>query len=525
MSDLPFGFSNTPEEPEDGKGKPEKSGQDSGGQDQGSPSEGTPQQPFGFGPGNPLGALFGMGAPGGPAGDNPFGAMLGNLNPNDLGAAFQQLGQMLSFEGGPVNWDLAKDIARQTVVAEQPEGRSKDRSVGAAERTAVADAVRLAELWLDSATEFPAGANTAVAWSRAEWIEATLPVWKDLVDPVAERVGNAMGGVLPAEMQAMAGPLLGVMRSMGGAMFGTQIGQALGALAAEVLGSTDVGLPLAPAGKAALLPQNIAEFGDGLSVPAEEVRLYLALREAAHQRLFAHVPWLRAHLFGAVEAYARGIKVDSSRMEELVGQLDPANPEALQEALAGGLLQPEDTPEQKAALARLETALALVEGWVDAVVHTAAEPHLPQSGALRETLRRRRATGGPAEQTFATLVGLELRPRRLRDASRLWASLADARGIEGRDALWSHPDMLPTAADLDDPDGFVHRPADEGLEGGIDFDAFDKLLGDAAKGRTESGEGTDTATGTGESQGDKPRTDGKDDTAGDAEGDGEGPKA
>jgi putative hydrolase len=477
VSDLPFGFSVPPEEPEDGKGKDDQANDKD--KDQGAEE---PQQPFGFGPGNPLGALFGMGGQGG---DNPFGAMLGNLNPNDLGAAFQQLGQMLSFEGGPVNWDLAKDIARQTVVAEQPEGRSKDRSVSEAEKTAVAEAVRLADLWLDSTTDFPSASGSAVAWSRAEWIEATLPVWKDLADPVAERVGNAMAGVLPAEMQTMAGPLLGMMRSMGGAMFGTQIGQALGALAAEVLGSTDVGLPLAPAGKAALLPQNIAEFGEGLSVPAEEVRLYLALREAAHQRLFAHVPWLRAHLFGAVEAYARGIKVDTGRMEELVGQLDPANPEALQEALAGGLLQPEDTPEQKAALARLETALALVEGWVDAVVHAAAEPHLPHAGALRETLRRRRATGGPAEQTFATLVGLELRPRRLRDASRLWASLADARGTEGRDALWSHPDMLPTAADLDDPDGFVHRPAGDELEGGFDFDALDKLLGEAAEKRED----------------------------------------
>ncbi|SDT63030.1 putative hydrolase [Streptomyces sp. TLI_053] len=489
VSDLPFGFGVPPEEPEDGKAKPDD---DRKKKDQGDEPAGP--QPFGFSGNNPLGALFGMGLPGMPggpgaggpgapgAGDNPFAAMFGGLNPNDLGAAFQQLGQMLSFEGGPVNWDLAKDIARQTVVAEPAEGKSKDRSVGDAERSAVVEAVRLADLWLDGVTTFPSGAAAAVAWSRAEWIEATLPVWKDLVDPVAERVGNAMGGVLPEEMQAMAGPLMGMMRSMGGAMFGTQIGQALGALAGEVVGSTDVGLPLAPAGKAALLPQNVAEFGEGLSVPADEVRLYLALREAAHQRLFAHVPWLRAHLLGAVEAYARGIKVDTSRMEELVGQLDPGNPEALQEALAGGLLQPEDTPAQKAALARLETALALVEGWVDAVVHAAAEPHLPQAGALRETVRRRRAAGGPAEQTFATLVGLELRPRRLRDAARLWALLADARGTEGRDDLWQHPDMLPTAADLDDPDAFVHRGSADDLEGGIDFDALDKLLGEAAAG-------------------------------------------
>lgn len=501
VSDIPFGFGVPPEEPEDGKpgkgGEGSGSGQGSGGKGgsggSGQGSGGTPN-PFGFG-GNPFGGMFGMGgAQGAGSADNPFAAMLGGaFNPADLGAAFQQLGQMLSFEGGPVNWDLAKDIARQTVVTGDAEGGGKDRSVSSGEKAAVAEAVRLADLWLDSVTDFPSGAGTAVAWSRAEWIEATIPVWKDLVDPVAEQVAGAMGGVVPEEMQAMAGPLLGVMRSMGGAMFGTQLGQALGALAGEVVGSADVGLPLGPARQAALLPQNIERFGAGLDIPAEEVRLYLALREAAHQRLFAHVPWLRQHLFGAVESYARGIKVDTARLEDMVGQLDPANPEALQEALQGGVFQPEDSPAQKAALARLETALALVEGWVDAVVHAAAAPHLPHAAGLRETLRRRRATGGPAEQTFATLVGLELRPRRLRDASRLWASLADARGLEGRDALWSHPDMLPTASDLDDPDGFVHR---EELDmSGFDFSDLEKgsdgSEGDGTDGTGQDGKGQD----------------------------------
>jgi putative hydrolase len=481
VSDIPFGFGVPPEEPEDGdEGTPRK-GRGQGG-DQGAGGEsgggkGGPPDPFGFGGAGPFGA-------GG--GDNPFAAMFGSLNPNDLGAAFQQLGQMLSYDGGPVNWDMAKDIARQTVAQGTPDGK-KDASVGRADRSWVEEAVRLADLWLDGVTSLPSGANSAVAWSRAEWVEATLPVWKDLVDPVAERVAGAMGDVLPEEMQAMTGPLLGMMRSMGGAMFGSQIGQALGTLAGEVVGSTDVGLPLGPAGKAALLPANVAAFGEGLGIPQEEVRLYLALREAAHQRLFAHVPWLRAHLFGAVEGYARGIKVDTARLEDAVGQLDPSQPEQLQEALQQGMFQPEDTPAQKAALARLETALALVEGWVDAVVHEAAAPHLPSAGALRETLRRRRATGGPAEQTFATLIGLELRPRRLRDASRLWASLTDARGVDGRDGLWAHPDMLPTAADLDDPDGFVHRE-------GFDVSELDRILGEAAGGHVEgktSGPGAD----------------------------------
>ncbi|NJP68816.1 zinc-dependent metalloprotease [Streptomyces spiramenti] len=494
MSETPFGFG-LPEEPgDDESGKKKREGQGDGG---GPGGGGQPQ--------NPLEAMFGslgLGGPGGSAG-----------SPADLGAAFQQLGQMLSYDGGPVNWDLARDIARQTV-ARGDSGGKADHSVGGQDHAKVAEAIRLADLWLDGVTTLPSGATSAVAWSRAEWVEATLPVWKKLVDPVAERVGNAMGEVLPSEMQAMAGPLLGMMRSMGGAMFGTQIGQAVGTLAGEVLGATDVGLPLGPAGKAALLPANIDTFGEGLGVPLEEVRLYLALREAAHQRLFEHVPWLRSHLLGAVEGYARGIKVDSSRLEDMVGQIDPSRPEELQEKLQQGLFQPEDTPEQKAALARLETALALVEGWVDAVVHGAASGHLPAADALRETLRRRRATGGPAEQMFASLVGLELRPRRLRDAARLWASLADARGTDGRDALWSHPDLLPTATDLDDPDGFVHREQ-------TDFSELDKLLGSAAAGEAGTAPGsTDRTDGEraedGDSRGEEPR-DGEED-GGDAPG-------
>ncbi len=484
MSDTPFGFGLPPEEPEDGdegkKKDPAGGGQGSGGQG------GNPfgANPFGFG------ALPGMGGPGGA--DNPFAAMFGSLNPNDLGAAFQQLGQMLSYEGGPVNWDMAKQIARQVVAQGTPDG-TKDASVGPAEKSAVQEALRLADLWLDQATSLPSGANVSVAWSRAEWVEATLPAWQQLVDPVAERVGTAMGDVLPEEMQAMAGPLIGMMRSMGGAMFGQQIGQAVGALAGEVVGSTDVGLPLgsgrarraAPAEHRGLRQGPGRALGRGAALPGPARGGPPAPLRA--RAVAAGAPVRRGR------GYARGIKVDTSKLEEAVGQLDPTHPEQLQEALQQGMFQPEDTPEQKAALARLETALALVEGWVDAVVHEAAKTRLTSADALRETLRRRRASGGPAEQTFATLIGLELRPRRLRDAARLWASLTDARGVDGRDGLWEHPDMLPTATDLDDPDGFVHREH-------LDFSELDKMLGEAAKGDAPKG--------------DSPEDDGRDGTGG-----------
>jgi putative hydrolase len=383
-------------------------------------------------------------------GNDPLAALggLGGLTGGgDLGSMFRQLGDLMSGETGPVNWQVARQSAMQ-VIGTDAGTTSNDTAV-------VTEAVRLADLWLDPATALPSGITAIEAWSRRRWLEATRPAWTELVEPVAGQVGAAMGSALPEEMRAMAAPLMGVMNQVGGLVFGGQVGQALGTLATEVTSSTEVGLPIGPPGVAALLPEGIVAFAEGLDVPIEEVRLFLALREAAHHRLFGHVPWLRSHLVSAVRSYAEGITVDTSRFEELARSLDPNDPESMQRAVGEGLFAPTESAAQTAALARLETALALVEGWVDTVTSAAAGRNLPSLAALQETTRRRRATGGPAERTFASLVGLELRPRRLREAATLWLALTDRRGIDERDAIWAHPDLLPTSDDLDDPTGWV----------------------------------------------------------------------
>lgn len=366
----------------------------------------------------------------------------------DLGQLFSQMQSLMQPHDGPINWDYALDIARKTVA------RSPDPSPTQRHKDQVADAVQLADHWLDDTTGFPSGVSTTSAWSRAEWLVGTTGVWKVLVEPIAQQLIAAMGQALPEEARAMAGPFLGMIEKATGLMVATQVGQALGGLAGEVLAASDIGLPLGPVGQAALVPANVAEFAAGLGVEESDVLLYLALREAAHQRLFAHVPWLRQHLIDAVADYARGIEIDVSGMEEQLRGIDPANPAALQQALQGGLFEPRDTPAQQAALSRLEVTLALVEGWVDEVVGLATAERMPTAGRLAEAVRRRRAAGGPAEETFASLVGLELRPRRLRDASTLWGSLRVRQGTEARDGVWMHPDLLPTDADLDDPLGF-----------------------------------------------------------------------
>lgn len=439
------------------------------------PFKGTPfEQIF-----NAMGGLGGLGGAAGQGGQMP-----------DLSSLMAQVQAMMAPYDGPVNWTLATDVARRTC-AQQP-----DPSPDAADRARVADVVRLADHWLDTATVLPSGVTQAAAWSRAEWIEKTTDVWRTLVEPVAEHVVGAMGNAMPEEARAMAGPLIGMLGKAGGAMFGSQVGGALGGLAGEVLSASDIGLPLGPAGTAALLPANVEEFAAGLDVTEDDVLLYLALREAAHQRLFAHVPWLRQHLISTVEDFGRGVTIDVSGIEQAMGNLDPSNMETIQEALQGGLFEPQQTPQQQAALVRLETILALVEGWVDEVVGLATAERMPAAGKMQEAIRRRRAAGGPAEETFAALVGLELRPRRLRDASTLWGSLRTRQGQEARDAVWAHPDLLPTATDLDDPLGFREDMGEVPEISDEDFDReLGKLLGETP--------GDDTGDDAGDDQGDE----------------------
>jgi putative hydrolase len=404
-----------------------------------------------------------------------------------LQAMIAQMQQLLSSGGdGPVNWTTAHDVAR--AVAAQ----GGDPTVAEAQQRQVAEALRTADLWLDRVSDLPSATARTEAWSRAEWVEKTLPVWKGVVEPiatsVAEAMSEAMASQAPEEMRPMLGGALPMVRRMGGAFFGAQLGQALGALAGEVVGAGDTGLPLLPAGRAALLPANVGAFGEGLGLDDDEVRLYLALREAAHARLIAGVPWLRAHLLGAVEEYARGITIDTNALEEAVRSVDPSDPAALQEALQSGLFEPETTPAQRAALERLETALALVEGWIDEVVDAAAASTLPHRQALRETVRRRRAAGGPAEHIFASLVGLDLRPRKLREAAAVWAALTAERGVGGRDALWAHPDLAPTAEAFEDPLGFARQGKTD-----TDMDAALAALLDGPAGTPEGGSGDEGA--------------------------------
>ncbi|KKI19228.1 MULTISPECIES: zinc-dependent metalloprotease [unclassified Leucobacter] len=370
-----------------------------------------------------------------------------------------------------IDWSVTRRTAID-VAAEGGEG---------GDRAQVERAFPVAGLWLDEVTEVGAAPDAPRAITRIEWVQATIDTWVGFAEPVAESITRALMEALTSQLPeelgeslAGAGPML---RSVGGALFATQLGTVVGKLSREISAGGDIGIPLltGPGREGgALLPSGVAAFAEGLDQDAEAVTLYLAVRELAHARLFRHARWLRQHLLSAITDYARGIRIDTDRIEELASELDIERPEQVQEMLAGGALIPPKTAEQEAAHARLENTLALIEGWVDAVTADAVS-RLPGADAIAEMVRRRRATGGPAEHAFGTLVGLELRPRRMREAAAVWRLVAERGGISARDGLWAHPDLLPTAEELDHPARLLERI---GLAGDPEpeADEFDREL-------------------------------------------------
>lgn len=356
-----------------------------------------------------------------------------------------------------MNWGLTQEVIRRTLATAGSDPVPTPNQV-----SAIRDAVALADLWLDEELSFDRLTTTAVAWRQTDWVEQSLAVWQQLVRPVVGQLSLAL-----TELLTQSAPIHGaeqLLRMSMSGMFATQVGQSLGQLASHVLSSGDVGLPLTSEPRVALLPSNIAQFTEGLETSVADALLFLALRESARQRLFAATGWLGPQLLALVEHYAREITIDpdvlGQAMEAQLGQaFSSGDLERAGEAFVGSLFAPQLSEEQHAILGRLETLLALIEGWVDHVVAQVAEPRMPAASALIETLRRRRATGGPAETALKALVGLELRPRRTRDANNLWAAIRAVRGPEARDATWAHPDLLPTSRDLSDPLGFAeHGP-------------------------------------------------------------------
>jgi putative hydrolase len=367
--------------------------------------------------------------------------------------------------------NIVRDTAKKFVTAKG------SAPIGANDVAKIEEAFAIAELWLNEATYFSQSTATGnPAMARTDWVDTTLSGWQTSVEPLATGLAAAISELLnkangeagqsEAEnaMQIPVGMIATLLRSFIGSLIATQLGQSIGGLAASVTGTHDVGLPLVEPVYPSLVPQNIDEWGQDLNVPMDEVRIFHALRESAVARLFAHNPWLISYIRTAISDYGRGIRIDIEAIQRQAQEVfdnasqdgkefDPTNPESFNIALNEGIFTPEETPAQRAALTKLETVLALIDGWSEEVVTLAAGDRLPNLVALQETLRRRRATSAPAQQLFATMFGLQVSPKLAREAATFWKAVREVKDLEGRDRIWSG--ILPTSDDLLTPQTYL----------------------------------------------------------------------
>jgi putative hydrolase len=369
---------------------------------------------------------------------------------------------------------VVRDTAKKFVQAQG------SQPVGTKDVTVVDNAFEIADLWLNEATVFPATTrNTAHrAVSRLDWVDETLKGWQATMEPLATGLSAAISTLLDEAIaqqahdagadngETVAGPMgaiAGLLRTFIGSLIATQLGQAIGGISATATGAHDVGLPLLNPARPLLIPENIEKLSDGLEIAKSEIYLFHALREAAIARLFEHNPWLVSYIRSAIVDYGRGIHIDMEAIqrqaEDAMQNFDPSqmNPDSDENsfniALNKGIFTPEETPAQRAALSKLETALALVDGWADEVTALAVGERLPAMTQLSEMYRRQRATNAPSQQFFKSLLGLEVTPKLAREASAFWQKIRESKDIAARDQIWSG--ILPSAEELLNPERFL----------------------------------------------------------------------
>ena len=381
---------------------------------------------------------------------------------NPFSTLFSQVGKSSSSdEVLPIA--TARETARKFVTTQglKPLG-TKDLSV-------VESAFEISEIWLNDATAFPASSIAPTAASRLDWVYETMPGWHRIIEPLAAGLSAAISDLLDQAMNSQAGEsaegqpsiemITMMLRSFIGTMIATQLGQSIGTLSTTVTGAHDVALPLLDPARAIVVPENIENWANDLEIAKSEVFIYHALREGAVARLFAHNPWLVSYIQSAIVEYGKGIHIDIDAIQRQAQgafenmQEGAGNEEAISFALDNGIFTPEESPAQKSALLKLETVLALIDGWTDEVTALAAGDRIPSIEQLRETHRRRRAASAPAQLLFSSMLGLQVSPKLTREASSFWKKIREVKSVGERDQIWSG--LLPTADDLLDPEKFL----------------------------------------------------------------------
>ncbi len=374
---------------------------------------------------------------------------------------FRELAKVMSWTGGPVNWDLARQTA---------EALASDAAPATGSGEALTDAVHVTELWLDEVTSLPAVAGPVRALSASEWVAraTTSQGLGTLVEPLARGMSEALGKSLPEELQQMMGgaqagqAMEQALGAMGAMMYGVQVGTIAGRLADQVLGCYDLGVPVLDPATVGTVGRTLERLAEDYEFDLTELRYWLAARESVHRRMYAGLPWLPARFAELVGRFASEADLDPGGMMEALGGMgfDPNDPAALERALEGpDAFRIEPTAGQQRVLSELQGLVAFTEGYAETAVAQATAQRLSSLEGIEETMRRRRAERGPGEQALAQLIGLDLTPADLHEGRAFCNAIIEARGLEGLDRAWQRVEHLPSPEELAEPSRWLVRMA------------------------------------------------------------------
>ena len=287
---------------------------------------------------------------------------------------------------------------------------------------------------------------------RAEWARVGLRTLSDVSHGFEDRIAGGLKA---------PGPLGGLARSLAGAAAGAEAGVAVGYGARKVLGQYDIAMvgPDRPE-RLLFVGPNLAGTHLQLGETPEVFLKWIAIHETTHAVQFTSVPWLRDHLAGLLEQLIDGAaaQMDSASFQGLAKRVLTSDPrKTIRSLLQGDLARMLAGPEQARVLDRLQAAMSVIEGHTEHVMDMAGAANEPGYARLRDRLDMRRARRGGLGEVISRLLGLELKLRQYKLGKAFCDAVADESGIEGLNRVWSAPEALPTAEELEQPSRWLTR--------------------------------------------------------------------
>ncbi|MFA5891362.1 MAG: zinc-dependent metalloprotease [Actinomycetota bacterium] len=383
--------------------------------------------------------------------DDPF-----DLPPDVLRRVplFAELSKVLSWSGGPINWDLARQVGVSIAAGENPAPAVDD-----ADHAEVAEHVRIAELWLAETAGMPEAGHlvTARAATPADWADRAPSMFGELIEPISAKFSNAITSQMPggAGPEAVIAQTIGQMAPM---FIGIQAGTIMGTLAREVTGAHELGMPVSDDGLLIVL-DTVDAIATEYRIDRRLVRQWVALRAAAHRTAFEGFHWLRAHFFAQYHDYVASLDVDLAQGMEQLRELDLSDPARLQEVLGerGGLFAAQPSPQTAAAAARIDRLLTLVDAHTTAASEEAGT-RTGDAGRLAEAFARRAATGGAGRGLLRDFIGLDA-PSNPRAAAIFVRAVLARGGWPRLNRMWDDPDALPAVEEISEPELWLRRVA------------------------------------------------------------------